>query len=92
MRRPRKSRICVLAISTAIPLVNPTTTGRGMKRTALPLRVAPSTTRMTPAIMVHRYSPATPYLATMPETTTTKAPVGPPICTRDPPSAEMRSR
>ena len=25
----------------------------------------------------------------MPETTTTNAPVGPPICTREPPSAEM---
>ena len=60
MRRPRKSRICVLAISTAMPLVNPTTTGRGMKRTALPLRVAPSTTRMTPAIIVQRYRPDTP--------------------------------
>ena len=29
MRRPRKSLICVLAIRTAIPFVNPMTTGRG---------------------------------------------------------------
>jgi hypothetical protein len=29
-------------------------------------------------------------VATMPATTTTKAPVGPPIWKRDPPSAEMR--
>ena len=34
--RPKKSRICVLAMRTAIPLVKPTTTGRGMKRTADP--------------------------------------------------------
>ena len=40
MCRPRKSRICVLAMSTAMPFVNPTTTGRGMNRTALPLPVS----------------------------------------------------
>jgi hypothetical protein len=28
--RPRKSRICVLAMTTAMPFVKPTTTGRGM--------------------------------------------------------------
>jgi hypothetical protein len=33
--------------------------------------------------------PSTPWLATMPATMTTKAPVGPPICVRDPPKAEM---
>ena len=44
---------------------------------------------MTPAIIVHMYRPDTPYLATMPATTTTNAPVGPPICTREPPNAEM---
>ena len=30
IRSPKKSRICVLAMSTAMPLVKPTTTGRGM--------------------------------------------------------------
>ena len=39
-RRPKKSRICVLAIRTAMPLVNPTTTGRGMNRTAEPMPVS----------------------------------------------------
>ena len=45
---PKKSRICVLAISTAIPFVNPITTGRGRYFTAVPMPVRPSTTRMTP--------------------------------------------
>ena len=87
---PKKSRICVLAMSTAIPFVNPTTTGRGMKVTAAPIPVAPRTTRMTPAIIVHMNRPSMPYVETIPATTTTKAPVGPPIWKRDPPSAEIR--
>ena len=88
--RPKKSRICVLAMTMAMPLVKPTTTGRGMKLIALPMPVAPSTTSMTPPIIVHMKSPSTPCCATMPETTTTNAPVGPPIWTIEPPSAEMR--
>ena len=77
-------------MSTAIPFVKPTTTGRGMNRTTLPVPVTPSTTRMTPAIIVQMNRPDTPYCATMPATTTTNAPVGPPICTIDPPRAEIR--
>ena len=50
---PRKSRIWVLAISTAIPFVKPMTTGRGMNRIALPLFVKPRMMRITPAIIVH---------------------------------------
>ncbi len=76
---PKKSLIWVLAIITAIPFVNPTTTGRGMNFTALPNPVKPNATRITPAISVHMNSPSNPYLLTMPKTTTTKAPVGPPI-------------
>ena len=72
-----------------MPFVNPTTTGRGMKRTAVPVPVTPRMTSMTPAIIVHMKRPEMPCWATIPETTTTKAPVGPPIWTRDPPSAEM---
>ncbi len=87
---PKKSRICVLAMMIAMPLVKPTTTGRGMKLMALPMPVAPSTMSMTPAIIVHMKRPATPCAATMLETTTTKAPVGPPIWTIDPPRAEIR--
>jgi hypothetical protein len=65
------------------------TTDRGMKRTALPMPVTPSPTSSRPAISVHMNRPSTPWTATIPETMTTKAPVGPPICTRDPPKAEM---
>ena len=69
----------MLAISTAIPLVNPTTTGRGRYFTAVPMPVAPRITSITPAIIVHMNRPLTPCSATIPATTTTKAPVGPPI-------------
>ena len=41
-----------------MPLVNPTTTGRGMKRTAVPVPVTPRMTSMTPAIIVHMNRPA----------------------------------
>jgi hypothetical protein len=51
--------------------------------------VIPNATSRTPAIRVHMNKPSTPWLATMPATMTTKAPVGPPICVRDPPKAEM---
>lgn len=87
--RPRKSLICVLAMRTAMPFVNPTTTGRGRYLTAVPMPVAPRTTSSTPAIIVHMNSPLTPCSATMPATTTTNAPVGPPIWNFEPPSAEM---
>ena len=74
---------------TAIPLVNPTTTGRGMNFTADPRPVMPSRIKITPAIIVHIKRPSRPYFATMPKTTTTNAPVGPPICVDEPPSAEI---
>ena len=60
-----------------------------MKRTAVPDPVTPMTTSTTPAIIVHMNRPSMPYWAMIPETTTTNAPVGPPICTYDPPRAEM---
>ncbi len=49
---PKKSRICVLAISTAIPFVNPITTGRGRYLTAVPIPLMPRMTSITPAIIV----------------------------------------
>ena len=58
--RPKKSRICVLAIRTAMPLVKPMTTGRGMYFTAVPRPVMPSSIRITPAISVHMNSPSRP--------------------------------
>lgn len=90
MVSPKKSLICVLAMTTAIPFVNPITTGRGMNFTALPRPVAPRVTSKTPAMIVHMNSPSTPCFCTMPATTTTNAPVGPPICVLEPPKAEMR--
>ena len=78
--RPKKSLICVLAMRTAMPLVKPMTTGRGMNLTAVPRPVSPSRTSMTPAMIVQTNRPSMPCVATMPETTTTNAPVGPPIC------------
>jgi hypothetical protein len=61
MRSPKKSLSCVLAISTAMPLVKPTTTGRGGTS---PRAEAgqPEDHRMTPAIIVHMNSPSTPCL------------------------------
>ena len=59
--RPRKSRSCVLMITTAMPLVKPMTTGRGMYLTAVPVPVSPMITSITPAISVHMNSPSTPY-------------------------------
>src|SRR5207244_1355411 len=73
----------------AMPFVKPTTTGRGMNLTAVPRPVAPKNNRKTPANNVHMNNPSTPYLATIPNTTTTNAPVGPPICVEDPPKAEI---
>ncbi len=79
----------MVAMITAMPLVKPTITGRGMKRMAPPMPLRPSSTSMTPPIIVQRKRPATPWVATMPAMTTTNAPVGPPIWTIDPPPAEM---
>ena len=74
----------------AIPLVKPTTTGRGKYFTMVPMPVMPRSTSSTPAIIVHMNRPSIPCLAMMPATTTTKAPVGPPICVFEPPSAEIK--
>ena len=87
---PRKSLICVEAISSAMPLVKPMVTGRGMNLTAAPRPVSPMTMSIAPAIIVTSARPATPNFATMPATITTNAPVGPPICMREPPSAEIK--
>src|SRR5713226_3080693 len=86
---PKKSFSCVLAIITAMPFVKPTTTGRGMNFTAVPKPVTPRISRRTPAIKVDMNNPSTPYFAMMPKTTTTNAPVGPPIWVFDPPRAEI---
>ena len=48
--RPRKSLICVEAMSSAMPLVNPMVTGRGMNLTAVPRPVKPMMRSRTPAM------------------------------------------
>ena len=46
---------------------------------------------MTPETRVARISPSMPWLATVAATSTMKAPAGPPIWNRLPPSAETRN-
>ena len=82
--------ICVEAISSAMPLVKPRTTGRGMNFTAWPSPVTARNSRITPAIIVTISRPERPCLAMMPATITTKAPVGPPIWMREPPRSDTR--
>jgi hypothetical protein len=74
----------------AMPLVKPTTTMRGIKRTAAPKPVSPISNSTMPAISVTIAKPLMPKRRTIPATITTKAPVGPPIWVREPPSAEIR--
>ncbi len=76
---------------TAMPEVKPTITGFGMKRMTLPSCRKPIASSITPAISVAACSPAMPYCAVMPASTTMKAPVGPEICTRVPPRTEVAS-
>ena len=49
---PRKSLICEMKITTAIPLVKPITTDTGMKRIMLPRRKAPIASSIIPDIIV----------------------------------------
>src|SRR6266851_1616458 len=62
-----------------------------MNLIAAPSRASPKPMRMTPAMSVASASPSTPCCWTIAYTITTNAPVGPPICTRDPPSAAIRN-
>ena len=56
----------------------------------VPSRRYPAHSMMMPAISVAVSSPPTPYVATVPATSTMKAPAGPPTWCRLPPSAETR--
>ncbi|MNR43220.1 hypothetical protein D3C85_1618250 [compost metagenome] len=71
---------------TPIPAVKPTITGSGMNLMMAPRRVMPRSSNMAPAIMVAICRPSTPYSAVTPARITMKAPVGPAICRRLPPS------
>ena len=63
----------------AMPDVNPVTTGSGMYLIHVPNFAQPAISKITPAITVASISPSYPCLAMTPNTTTTNAPVGPPI-------------
>ena len=65
-------------------------TGCGMYLSSVPIRSTPAAINMTPASNVHRISPPYPNLSMTLNTTGTKAAVGPPICTREPPRSDMR--
>jgi hypothetical protein len=56
----------------------------GMNLTRELMQKRPMSTGKTPAIIVHMNRPSMPYRATIPATTTTNAPVGPPIWVRGP--------
>ena len=58
-RRPEK-------MITAMPLVNPVTTGNGMNLMAAPSFAMPNAISITPASRVATVSPSTPYFCTMP--------------------------
>jgi hypothetical protein len=60
-----------------------------MKRMTSPSLASAITTSRQPASSVATARPAYPNSATTPATTTTKAPVGPPIWTRLPPKVEI---
>lgn len=87
--KPKKSLICVLKISTAIPDVKPTVTGYGMYLIIVPRRAIPIKNKMTPAIIVQIARFSGPYFALIPYRITMNAPVGPPMETRVPPRPEI---
>ena len=67
-------------MTTAMPEVKPTTTGRGIKRINRPKRQSPAASRIAPARKQARNIPESPYLPdTMPPRMTVMAPVGPEI-------------
>ena len=67
-------------MTMAMPPVKPDTTGSGIYLIQAPRRSTPAAIRIRPS---------TPCRAMTPATTTTKAPVGPPIWNRLPPRPEM---
>ena len=56
----------------------------------VPSRMRPMASRISPARAVASNMPSTPWRATQAATSTMKAPAGPPIWNRLPPSAETR--
>ena len=60
MSSPSRSLTWLEKMISAMPLVNPVTTGYGMNLIAPPRRARPKPTRMTPPIIVATMSPSTP--------------------------------
>ena len=86
--RPRRSLIWLAKMITAMPAVKPTVTGKGMNLMKVPSLRKPTTARKMPDRKVARISPSMPCCATVAATSTMKAPAGPPIWKREPPSSE----
>ena len=86
--RPRKSFTCVSMIVIAMPQVKPVVTGCGMNLISVPSRAAPKANKNTPDMAVQIRRLGSPYCRMIAYTSPTKAPAGPPICTREPPRAE----
>ncbi|OQB88328.1 MAG: hypothetical protein BWX86_02686 [Verrucomicrobia bacterium ADurb.Bin122] len=74
-----------------MPLVNARDTGYGMNRMIEPSLAKPSTQRIAPAMIVHSHNPPCPWLCSTLYVMMTNAPVGPPICTRDPPNSAINA-
>ena len=83
---PKSSLIWLAKMMTAIPAVKPTVTGKGMNLMKVPSLSIPAAASISPDRKVARISPSIPCCATVAATSTMKAPAGPPIWKRDPPS------
>ncbi len=77
--RPNRSLSWLAAMIRAMPAVKPTVTACGMRRTSSPSRSRPPTASISPDRNTARARPSMPSLATVAETSTMKAPAGPPI-------------
>ena len=88
---PKAFLSCPMAITSAIPEVNPVTTGLGLNCTSLPNLKSPAISRIRPDMKVAANIPCSPYLPdTIVPRTTAMAPVGPEIWKDPPPrSPEM---
>src|SRR6185437_1389902 len=76
-------------ILAAIPDVKPVITGCGMYLRSVSMRSEPAAISIILASNVHRIRAPYPNLAMTLNTTGMNAAVGPPICTREPPSPRM---
>ncbi len=87
--RPKKSRSCRPAMTTAIPAVNPVVTGCGMNWINRPRRNTPNAKRINPARSDAVIKPPSPCVWLIGPSSTTNAAVGPETLTREPPATAM---